>query len=292
MTLEEALRAAQADLAAAGIEDAWLEAEVLLRHALRLDRAQLLSRLQDALPPAQHASFQSLLRRRLAHEPTAYIIGRREFYGLELETTPAALIPRPETELLVDEVLNALAARGKGQEPCLIADVGTGNGAVAVALAAHLPAATVHAVDTSKEALALAQRNAERHGVAGRIRFHQGDLLDPLPEAVDAVAANLPYVKSADWEALPPEIRRHEPRVALDGGPTGLREVERLLRQAPGHLRPGGSLVVEIGWDQGERAGTIARECLAGAVVTVKQDLAGLDRVLVVRIPYDDFTGR
>jgi release factor glutamine methyltransferase len=285
VTLEETLRAAQADLATAGIEDAWLEAEVLLRHALQLDRPHLLSRLQEPLPAAHQASFQSLLRRRLAHEPTAYIVGHREFYGLELETTPAALIPRPETELLVDEVLSASAAEGRGQEPLLIADVGTGNGAVAVALAAHLPAATVYAIDISEEALALARRNAERHGVERRIRFHEGDLLDPLPEPVDVIAANLPYVKSSDWEALPPEIRDHEPRAALDGGPTGMREVERLLRQARGRLLAGGCLVVEIGWDQGEAASTIARECFPASLVTVKQDLAGLDRVLVVQTP-------
>ncbi len=283
MKLEDALRAAEADLAAAGIEDAWLEAEVLVRHTLRLDRPHLLSCLQEPLSEAHRASFQSLLRRRLAHEPTAYITGHREFYGLELETTPAALIPRPETELLIDEVLSAVGGEGRTQKRRLIADVGTGNGAVAVALAAHLPAATIHAIDISGEALALARRNAERHAVAERIRFHEGDLLDPLPEPVDAVAANLPYVKSADWEALPPEIREHEPRDALDGGPTGLREVERLLRQAPGHLRTGGFLAVEIGWDQGDAAAAIARECFPNVSVTVKQDLAGLDRVLVVQ---------
>jgi release factor glutamine methyltransferase len=279
VTLEEALRAAEADLTAAGIEDAWLEAEVLLRHALGLDRAHLLSRLRERLPPAQGAAFRALLKRRLAHEPTAYIVGHREFYGLELETTPAALIPRPETELLVDEVLNALTA----DRPRLIADVGTGNGAVAVALAANLPAAAVHAVDTSEAALALARRNADRHSVADRIHFHCGDLLDPLPEPVDAIAANLPYVKSNDWKALPPEIREHEPRAALDGGPTGLREVERLLRQAPDRLHPGGLLAVEIGWDQREEASAIARECFPQAGVSVKRDMAGLGRLLVVR---------
>lgn len=283
MTLEEALRAAQADLAAAGIEDAWLEAEVLLRHALGLDRARLLSRLREELSPTEHAPFRSLVGRRLAHEPTAYIVGHREFYGLELETTPAALIPRAETELLVEEVLSVLTAGGKRAEPWLVADVGTGNGAVAVALATHLPAATVHAVEVSAEALALARRNADRHGVTERIHFHRGDLLDPLPEPVDAIAANLPYVRSADWEALPPEIRDHEPRAALDGGPTGLREVERLLRQAPDFLRPGGVLAAEIGWDQGPQASAIARLCFPRAIVGVKRDLAGLDRVLLVR---------
>lgn len=285
MTLEEALRAARAELTAAGIEDAWLEAEVLLRHALGLDRAHLLARLQEPLSQAAHASYQSLLRRRLAREPTAYIVGRREFYGLDLKVTPAALIPRPETELLVDVVLSALKAEDGPQERRLIADVGTGCGAVAVALAEHLPAAVLHAIDVSDQALTLARRNAKRHGVDERIRFHRGDLLGPLPEPVDAIAANLPYVESAAWETLPPEIREHEPRAALDGGPTGLREIERLLRQAPDHLRAGGLLAVEIGWDQGERAVSMARERVPKAEVTVKQDLAGLDRILVAHVP-------
>ncbi len=168
--------------------------------------------------------LRSLLERRLAHEPTAYIVGRREFYGLDLETTPAALIPRPETELLVRE---AIARR---REPLLIVDVGTGNGAIAVALAVHLPQAALVAIDLSRGALALAVRNARRHGVESRVSFLQADLLAPLAQPADIIVANLPYVCTADWEALPPEIREHEPRCALDGGPDGLREIGRAAR--------------------------------------------------------------
>ena len=279
MKLAEALAAARRRLDAAGIEDAGLEAEVLLRHALSWQRHQLYVHLQDDLAPTHDAELQTLVERRLTHEPTAYIVGHKEFYGLELETAPVALIPRPETELLVEEALRA--ARG-GAAAALIADVGCGCGAIAAALAYHLPEAVIYALDLSAEALALAARNAGKLGLSERIRFLPGDLLDPLPEPVDIIVANRPYVKSSDWETLPPEIREHEPRAALDGGPTGTEVVERLLRQAPRYLRGGGVLLAEIGWDEGERVAEIARECLAEARIAVKKDLAGLDRLLVV----------
>ena len=281
MKLAQALHEATEALRAAGIEDARLEAEVLLRHTLHLDRAHLYARLQEDLSPADQAAFHSLLARRLAREPTAYIVGQREFYGLDLETTPAALIPRPETELLVEEAL----ARARRFERPLIVDVGTGNGAIAVALAVHLPQAVLVAIDLSREALALAVRNARRHGVEGRIIFLQADLLAPLAQTVDLIVANLPYVRSGDWEALPPEIREHEPRAALDGGPDGLREIERLLEQAPSCLRAGGSLLVELGPPQAAPALALARRCFPGAAARILPDAAGLDRLLAVDTP-------
>jgi len=268
--LAQALHEATEALRAAGIEDAWLEAEVLLRHTLDLDRAHLYARLQEDLSGGDQAVFHSLLARRLAHEPTAYIVGQREFYGLDLETTPAALIPRPETEILVQEAL----ARACHRERLLIVDVGTGNGAIAVALAVHLPQAALVAIDLSREALALAVRNARRHGVESRISFLQADLLAPLAQPADLIVANLPYVCSGDWEALPPEIREHEPRVALDGGPDGLREIERLLEEVPSYLRPGGSILVELGPSQAAPALALARRCFPGA--------AALDRLLAI----------
>jgi release factor glutamine methyltransferase len=279
--LAQALHEAAEALRAAGIEDAWLEAEVLLGHTLRLDRAHLYARLQEDLSTGDQAAFHSLLARRLAREPTAYIVGQREFYGLELETTPAALIPRPETELLVEEAL----ARACHRERLLIVDVGTGNGAIAVALAVHLPQAVLVAIDLSREALALAVRNARRHGVESRVSFLQADLLAPLAQPADLIVANLPYVRSADWEALPPEIREHEPRAALDGGPDGLREIERLLGQAPLCLRPGGSLLVELGPLQAAPALALARRCFPGAAARIVPDAAGLDRLLAIDMP-------
>ena len=278
MKLAQALHEATEALRAAGIEDAWLEAEVLLRHTLDLDRAHLYARLQEDLSGGDQAVFHSLLARRLAHEPTAYIVGQRELYGLDLETTSAALIPRPETELLVQEALS----RACGREPLLIVDVGTGNGAIAVALAVHLPQAALVAIDLSREALALAVRNARRHGVESRVSFLQADLLAPLAQAADLIVANLPYVRSADWEALPPEIREYEPLAALDGGPDGLREIERLLEQAPPYLRPGGSLLVELGPPQAAPALALARRCFPNAAARILPDAAGLDRLLAI----------
>jgi release factor glutamine methyltransferase len=287
-TLAQWRHEATKELQAAGIEDARLEAEVLLRHTLHLDRAHLYARLQEGLSAEDQAVFRSLLARRLAHEPTAYIVGQREFYGLDLETTPAALIPRPETELLVEEAIaraRLLGGQASRFERPLVADVGTGNGAIAVALAVHLPQAVLVAIDLSQQALALAIRNARRHGVESRISFLQADLLAPLARPADLIVANLPYVRSADWEALPPEIREHEPRAALDGGPDGLREIEGLLRQAPSYLRPGGSLLVELGPPQAAHALGLARRCFPSAAARILPDGAGLDRLLVIDIP-------
>jgi len=280
VTAAEALRDARRRLDEAGIEDAALEAEVLLRHVLALDRAHLFAHIDDDVEESALSAFQRLVDRRLTHEPAAYIVGHREFYGLDFETTPAALIPRPETELLVEEALR-LAPDG----PFVVADVGTGCGAIAVALATRLPQATVYAMDDSPSALALAGRNAARFGVSDRVRLLRGDLLDSLPEPVDLIVANLPYVKTADWEALPPEIRDHEPRAALDAGTTGTEVLERLLRVAPSHLRPAGRLLAEIAWDEGERLLAVARACVPEARVAIIADLGGLDRVIRIEAP-------
>jgi release factor glutamine methyltransferase len=163
-----------------------------------------------------------------------------------------------------------------------IADIGVGCGAIAVALAVNLPETEIIVIDTSPQALVLARRNAQRHTVADRIRFLEGDLLEPLEATVDVIVANLPYVRSGDFEAASPEIREHEPRLGLDGGPDGLRLVERLLRGAPPHLKPGGALFAEIGEQQGDSARTLATESFPQARIEIRQDLSGLDRVLVV----------
>src|SRR3990170_2440100 len=281
-TIREALHRGSQALAEAASEEAALEAELLLAHALGTDRTHLYQRLPEPLPPDGATAFDALLRRRLAHEPVPYITGRREFFGLEFEVTPAAIIPRPETETLVELVLAFCGSRGPSDR-LRIVDVGVGCGAIAVALAVGLPQAEVIAVDLSADALALARRNAERHGVAERIGFLEGDLLAPLDAQVDVVAANLPYVRSADFEASPPEIREHEPRLGLDGGPDGLRLIGRLLVQAPSRLQPGGALFIEIGEEQGEAALSLARACFPQARIEIQQDLSGLDRVLVVR---------
>lgn len=300
MTLAEALHDAQARLRAADIDDAWLEAEVLLCHALSMSREALFVRLQEPLRAEARTAFEALLRRRLAHEPTAYIVGHKEFYGLELACTPAALIPRPETELLVEYAIGWLRQREREAAPRpstldprpSIVDVGTGNGAIAVALAVHLPRARVVAIDASRPGLALARRNAEAHGVADRVSFVQGALLAPLRgprpsgrRGFDLIVANLPYVPTQTYKKLAPEIREHEPEVALHAGRRGTALIERLLASAsggPSHLRPGGLLLAEHAWNQGKRLREAARAAFPTATIETKRDLAGRERMLVV----------
>jgi release factor glutamine methyltransferase len=276
----EALRQARRLLPSVS-EEPELEAELLLRHCLSVDRASLYRLLIAELSDEEQQRFRELVRRRLIHEPTAYIIGHKEFFGLEFEVTPAAIIPRPETELLLELAIEA-AHKKSSIDALRIADVGTGCGAIAVALACALPEATIMATDTSEEALELAQRNARRHATDGRIQFISGDLLDTLDERLDIVVANLPYVTTADWQALPPEIKDHEPRLALDGGRNGLRVVDRLLQKAPTHLNPSGVLLAEIGDNQGRAAKAAACAAFPEAIVKVMPDLAGRDRVLAI----------
>ncbi|MBI1885194.1 MAG: peptide chain release factor N(5)-glutamine methyltransferase [Chloroflexi bacterium] len=290
MTVQEALRQGARLLSAeGGSDEANLEAELLLGHALGLDRAHLYQHLREPLTPEQQSAYDGLLERRRRHEPAAYITGRREFYGLDLEVTPAAMIPRPETELLVELALDFAGSRVRGQGSGVsgsefrVVDVGVGCGAIALALAANLPPEVrVVGIDVSAEALALARRNAERLGLGGRLLLVEGDLLGPLASPVAVIVGNLPYVRTADWEAAPPEIRCFEPRRALDGGPDGLRLIERLLRQAPAYLKPAGALVLEIGDKQGTAASALAGQAFPRAQVRAERDLSGLDRVLVV----------
>lgn len=269
-----------ARLAAAGIDDAALEAEVLLRHALGLgaDRARFVAMLADAANAAIAERFAALVARRVAREPTAYIIGGREFYGLGFACAPVALIPRPETEMLVDEAL-AWLRRLPAVRP-LVVDVGTGTGALAVAIAANAAAARVLAIDVSAGALALARGNARRHGVAARCGFARGDLLTPLRAHADVIVANLPYVREGDVPALAPEIREHEPRGALVAGPRGTEVIEGLIAQAPAALARRSLLLCECGDGQGEQLRAAAQGALPGARIEVRRDLAGLDRML------------
>ncbi len=279
MRTGEALTLAESRLRDNGIESPRFDADLLLTHVLGTNRALLLAHLDRPLSPEQQARFHKLVARRADREPLAYLLGHREFYGLDFLVDPRVLIPRPETEHLVEEALR-LAAR---LPPSLrLADVGTGSGAIAVALAVHLPQATVYALDASAEALAMAAANAQRHGVSGRVRCLAGDLLTPLPEAVHLIVANLPYVARDEWAALAPEIREHEPRQALDGGPDGLNLIRRLLATAPSHLCPGGAVLLEIGAGQGAAVIALARRHFPQAAVRLLPDYAGLDRVVVV----------
>ncbi len=259
-----------------------LEAEVLLAHVLGTSRTPLLAHPEHVLTSGQLSNYQTLIRRRASGYPLPYLTGRVEFYGLEFEVTPEVLIPRPDTETLVDL---ALARR-----PATVVDVGTGCGCIAVSLAVHLPEAIIHAIEISPAALAVAQRNVERHGVTGRVRLVAGDVLTLRPGLVDLIVSNPPYISTGECGSLPASVRDHEPRLALDGGPDGLSVIRRLLAQAPAVLRsrraegcPGGGLLIEIGADQGEAANRLARTFFPQATVRVHPDLAGRDRVLEVQ---------
>lgn len=281
MIISEALRRGTRLVQGTGSDEARLEAELLLMHALRTDRVRLYQRLQDELPTRSGDYYQRLLGRRLVHEPTPYIIGHKEFLGMEFEVARSTLIPRPETETLVELAIDFARDRYANNRFTAV-DVGTGSGVIAIALAYKLPKARVIATDVSKRALALARRNARRHGVAARIQFVEGDTLLPVELRADVIAANLPYVTTADWLATPPEIREWEPRRALDGGDDGLRYIRRLFRQAPEKLAHKGALFAEIGDRQGASARTLAKEAFPEAEVDVRPDLAGRDRVICV----------
>ena len=244
---------------------------------LGLNRTQVLTQPERTLSAAEQAAFERLTARAAVNEPLAYILGRREFYGLSFEVNSQVLVPRPETELLVD--------LARARRPKRALDVGTGSGCIAVALAVNVPDATVTALDLSPEALAVARRNAAAHGVSDRLTFVQSDLLAALEPAAtfDLLCANLPYIDTAELSTLP--VAAHEPALALDGGPGGLLVIERLLAQAPPHLAPGATLLLEIGATQGAAAVALGRAAFPAAAVRIVRDLSDLDRVLTITLP-------
>jgi release factor glutamine methyltransferase len=285
----EALAQATVRLRNEGVESPLLDAELLLANVLDVNRAAILARPDRPLSPKQLTHYRDLVARRAGREPLAYILGHREFFDLDLVLDRRVLIPRPETELLVEHAL--CIARNivpPTTTPLSIADVGSGSGAIAVTLAVHLPQATVYALDASAGALSVVTENASRYGVADRVCCLQGDLLSPLQETgpVDLITANLPYVSTDEWLALSPEIRDHEPRAALDGGVDGLDLIRRLLLTAGSCLQPGGAILLEIGASQGVSVTTLAREQFPLASVQLVQDYAGLDRLVVVETAY------
>ena len=265
-----------------GVSEAPLEAELLVAMTLGISRSRLYASLPDEFQGSCRQPLKELIRRRLLREPIAYLLGKREFYGLELAVGPGVFVPRPETELLVEQAIYVVEARfPKGN--AIIADVGTGSGAVAVSLAANLPDSYLYATDVSQTALATAQSNAEGHKVRQRIDFQLGDLLEPLTSPVDIVVANLPYISSDAIPTLEPEISRFEPREALDGGHDGLDLVRRLLHQAPKHLGPAATILLELDPDQMNAASSTALEVFPEARLRLFKDLAGLERVLAVQ---------
>lgn len=257
------------------IETARLDAELLLMHVLDLDRIALLTSLNEPITPDQRARVAALANRRLEGEPVAYIIGRREFFGLDVEVTPDVLIPRPETETLVEWALEWL----DGRSAASVVDVGTGSGAIAIALAANTPGSVaITATDISPAALDVARGNCERLS-PGRIRFIEADLLASVEDRFDLILANLPYL-TPEQIATSPSIAT-EPRLALDGGPAGTDLIERLLTQVPGRLSPGGALGLELDPSHAAAVAELTRAALPGYEVTIRRDLAGLDRFVL-----------
>ena len=275
--MRQAVATARQVLLAAGLDQrhAHLDPEVLARHVLRWDPATWITRADEPASPEFLARFDALIARRAAREPVAYIIGHREFYGRDFAVSPAVLIPRPETELIVDFVLAHLPA----DRFLRVVDVGTGSGALAVTLAAERPAWHVEAVDISGEAVDVARRNAATHGVAEAITFLQGDLLAPTMGLFDAIVANPPYVALRDAPGISADVR-HEPDVALFGGQDGMDIPRRLLAEAASRLVPGGVIVMEFGYGMQEPVEEAARD--AGLhVVEILEDLQCIARTLV-----------
>jgi release factor glutamine methyltransferase len=246
------------------IEAPRLNAEVLLAHLLGLSRVQLYLRFDQPLNEQEVSLYRVLIKRRLNREPTQYITGSQEFWSLDFEVGPAVLIPRPESELLVEKALSLYReGRIPQTEELRLLDLCTGSGALAVALAREIPDAAVWATDISEEALAIARRNAAKHNVASRMEFVTGNLCEPSLArnlTFDLMVSNPPYIRSDDFDDLPPEVRLHEPRLALDGGKEGMVYIERILRIGPDCLRPGGWVLVEMDPEQTSNALELVKE--------------------------------
>jgi len=272
VTLKQALTRAREILAANNIEDAHLECELLLRHSLKISRVQLYLDLDHELSPKQEETFWALIKRRLNGEPSAYITGHREFYGLDFYVDPHVLIPRPETELLVEKALYL----AQNHPVSTIAEIGTGCGAIAISLALKLPEAKIYATDISAPALKVALFNCQKHKVVNRICLLQGNMLDPLPEPVDLIITNLPYVRELEL----PNPANFEPLLALDGGSDGLEKIGQLCQQVKDKLRPKGCLLLEIGQGQKRAVTTFLRSLFPSSKIEVAPDLSGIDRVV------------
>ncbi|MGB2799726.1 MAG: peptide chain release factor N(5)-glutamine methyltransferase [Dehalococcoidia bacterium] len=283
MTIGEALHKASKTLAAHSFEEASLEAEILLMHVLGIDRAKLYAVLGEELSNGDAEVLTQLVNRRLTNEPVAYIVGHREFFGYDFHVAPGVLIPRPESELLVEETLYFVRGQFPAGDP-VIAEIGTGSGAIAISLALLLPKAEIYATDISASALEIAKVNCERHGVQDRVHLLEGDVLAPLIEPVDIIIANLPYIGDAELNELDDEIRMFEPLEALAGGGDGLDRVRQLLVKVGEKLRPEGLILLEIGYVQGGAAASLRPLLPLAASVELVKDLGGRARVLKIRI--------
>ncbi|MDF3068554.1 MAG: Protein-N(5)-glutamine methyltransferase PrmC [Polyangiaceae bacterium] len=276
-SIKRVLTWAADDLRRRGNDSARLDVELLLGHVIGLDRIGLIMQSERPLAAAELSRFRELFKRRRAGEPVAYLLGAREFYGLSLRVDGRVLVPRPDSERLVEVALLRTRARsmlGQALDMC------TGSGCIAIAFARQRPTWNVTASDISEDALAVARDNAHRTGAIRNLRLVGGSLFAPVAgQRFDLVTANPPYIPAGDIESLPVDVRDFEPRLALDGGPDGLDLVREIVKQAPAHLTPGGLLALEIAFDQGPRTADLLRE-LGYQDVAIAKDLGGRDRVV------------
>jgi release factor glutamine methyltransferase len=286
MTLGQALQWAGNTLNTHDIEDGHLEARILLGHLLQLTPVELYTQSGLPLNQQQFSSYQQLIHRRLQREPSPYITGHREFYGIDFLVNQNVLIPRPETELLVEEAIKLAKSRDSyfhyPENPMRIADIGTGSGAIAINLALNRSYVKVYAIDMSPSALEVATLNSKHYKVAERITFLQGNLLEPLFEPVDLIIANLPYVKCSDLASLSPEIIRYEPLTALNGGQDGLDQIRQLTGQVNGNIRQQANLLIEIGENQDKPVIELINHTLPNTTLELIPDGNGINRVVKV----------
>jgi release factor glutamine methyltransferase len=280
--LREALQSTTQTLCRAGIADASVEAELLLGYALGMSKTQIYTEPERSLTSVETEHLRHLVRRRLDHEPAAYILGHCEFYGIDFYIDHHTFIPRPETELLVEKAVELAQRISHQGEQITIVDIGTGCGAIAVSLALALPQAKIYATDVSAAALQVAEINCRRHGVNSQVKLLQGNLLEPLPQPVDMIVANLPYIKGCEFGDLSPEIRDYEPTMALAGGEDGLDRIKQMLEQMPGKLSYGACFFLEIGQGQGEMVTSLIKSYFPEVSIELISDLGGIERVVKV----------
>ena len=281
MNVKENLHITSQELMKTGSPDAKLEAEVLLRHVLKIDRATMFRDLEENLSEDNVTNIASLVKRRIQKEPLAYITGIKEFYGLMFEVSEGVLIPRPETELLVETAITKAKLLKKNE--INIVDVGTGSGAIAVSLAVNIPNSNVIAIDLSKSALEIADENRRTHGMYSRIKLRLGNLLEPVTENIDILVSNPPYIRKDRLHSLQEEVLK-EPRLALDGGEDGLRLIAELLSQARERMDSTSIILFEIDSDQGIEASKISKNTFPLGDVTVLKDLNNDDRAVLIEL--------
>lgn len=283
MNLARALQQSAYVLNINGIEDYHIEARMLLGHATSLSAVQIFTEPDYSLSREDEGNLKKLIERRLKHEPAAYILKHKEFYGLDFYVDPRVLIPRPETELLVDATLDFTNRKSRClSRPLLVADIGTGCGAIAISLALNLPGCKVYATDLSPAALEVARLNCRRHEVTEQVNLLAGDLLQPLPEQVDLIIANLPYIKTSELPDLSLDISEFEPDMALDGGECGLDCIQRLLGQINNKTNAGGCLILEVGNDQWEALQHLIHSYIESTNFRCLTDLNGIKRAVII----------